>query len=412
MRTLFQFTLLVAAMSLGGCSVFSSSEPAELPIEQASQYDDRQLDALGSQRYAEAQMLQQRRFNDFGDRIDELDAKAKRLQGTMNATAYENGQATAPASEAEAQRIKQYQDASRENQGRAAEEDSKVILKRSILENDRDAQLTSLDVQASREISDLERSADRSKSDLDLRAQQEKAAMDLRVQQDKAAIDLRVDREKASIEVTTSERAAGVRALYAQRKNEISSHTRTQIAALESGATIKKSSVVAPVVTGRAVYTGTTSQPSPAASVVAVTAKPIPAAPAQLRSSPTNTVSVFKPVVGSLNPQASEPQDVVLASGHGGSQAAAGAPVVVDTTRQVFDVLYVYKDKSSWEKFQNYLNAYGVKELFPSSNSKKGEWYIYAGRFYDQATANQRVAFLNKTSSTSHAQIRIKDIPK
>lgn len=76
MRNLFKLTLLAAALSLSGCGSLAE-KPTELTTtEPQSQYDDQIQDALGSQKFVEAQMLYQRRFNDFQSQIEELEKGA------------------------------------------------------------------------------------------------------------------------------------------------------------------------------------------------------------------------------------------------------------------------------------------------------------------------------------------------
>lgn len=213
----------------------------------------------------------------------------------------------------------------------------------------------------------------------------------------------------AEIDRSKQLRIAEVRAQVAEEKTLISSRTRTEIAGLESVATIQKSTVIAPVVTGRKVYTGDSDKPSHASVRPADTAAKSFALASQ--SKPI-TVSTFKPVLEAKPEGNQDDMDVVVATGNSSNRAFAGAPVVQEAkTREVYDVVYVYTDELSWDRFKRYLEAYGITDITSTRNNKKGEWYIFAGRFYDDKTAAQRVDDLNRKTHTSHAKVIKKDIP-
>jgi hypothetical protein len=71
----------------------------------------------------------------------------------------------------------------------------------------------------------------------------------------------------------------------------------------------------------------------------------------------------------------------------------------------------VYKDKTSFETFQNYLRAYGVKDFKAVELKSKGEYVIAAGRYFDAESAASRVLYLNKTTSTNHARVIEQELP-
>lgn len=217
--------------------------------------------------------------------------------------------------------------------------------------------------------------------------------------------------QKADIQRRKQARIDEVKNDLAVESNLITSRTRTQIAGLESATTIEKATVVAPVVTGRRVYSG---EPAKAPENVQVKVAPVARPLASTITTPPVVVAEFKPVVGAESQSKREPQDVILAGGStSGLSSSAGAPVVAEAkTRDVYDVLYTYKDEDSWEKFQKYLKAYGVSDFLASRNSKRGEWYIYAGRFYDEGSASRRVDYLNRLTFTSHAKVKHQQIAK
>jgi ribosomal protein L16/L10AE len=215
--------------------------------------------------------------------------------------------------------------------------------------------------------------------------------------------------QKADLERRKLDRIAQVRSKFAAERNLISSRTRTEIAGLESVATIKKSSVVAPVVTGRKVYTGEPAKNAGAtASSSPAVAKPF----AVDVKTPVTSVTSFMPALEPKKEGKRDVESVVLAGGTSIQNAVAGAPVVEEPkTREVYDVLYVYRDQDSWQKFQKYLRAYGIDDFLASRNNAKGEWYVYAGRFYDTDAAARRVDELNRKTHTSHAKVIKKEIP-
>lgn len=173
MRKIFKLTLLAAALGLVGCGSHTP-KPAELSTVPAqSQFDDRIQDALGTQKYTEAQMLYQRRFNDYQNQIDDLEKKRADLDARLNARAYESGLSDAPASTSEAGRIQEYQAASKASQARVAEASSKMAIQQSLIENRRDKELLQADNRAAQQIADIEISSAKELSTVEDRINQD-----------------------------------------------------------------------------------------------------------------------------------------------------------------------------------------------------------------------------------------------
>lgn len=536
MRNSFKLSLLAAALALAGC-VGGTNKPVELStIGPQSQYDQQIQDSLGDQRTTEAQMLYQRRFNDFQSQINELEEKRRNLDAALNQRAYESGVAEAPASNSEAGRIKEYQEAARASQSRVAEETSKYAIQQSLIENKRDKAILEAESRAAKRISeieiqsskDLQQTEDRLRQDIDgrksfdtaarleeskkfdeqritlllanadaarqanekltsetnalarIRSESEGRIADLNRQiaslqaqlqrtqaEDGRAIALQ--QSKVSGAETESERLAGisqqlksstaaanvsasvpssdfvqvkeselarvrtdaevrktqsisdVNTRLAQEKNDIISHARTEIASISSSTEMAKATVIAPVVTGRAVYADNYTvtaikAPTPPSTSLAPQPKPIPAKTTQAPA-PVLTISRFEPKVNQTPSQLTNDEigGAVIAGGAGvappSAQGGAAPLRVAAKSRPVYEVLYVYKDETSWTKFQQYLQAYGITEFYPSRNNKAGEFLIYCGRYYDEDQAASRVTFLNKTTSTKHAKVRLTQVP-
>ncbi|HFL7941992.1 hypothetical protein IYR97_25760 (plasmid) [Pseudomonas fulva] len=536
MRNVFKLTVMAAALSLAGCGSFAS-KPAELAaIEPQSQYDDRLQDALGSQKYTEAQMLYQRRFNDYQNQIDELERKRRDLDARLNARAYEAGVSDAPASDTEAGRIHEYQEASRASQSRVAEAASKLAIQQSLIENRRDKELLEVESKTAHQIASIEatsakdlsaiedqitqdiegrRSLDsaarleetkrfdeqrftlavanaeaerqaklrfdqesqaleglriesagrlntletqiselkrqiaelesqavkaRSTDDLTLRNQQAKvtlaqaeverlAKLGHELKTSTAGIQAglspsgtdyvqaknsELSRARAEADSRKAQRIADVNAQAARSKTDIIARARTELASLTATTEMAKASVVAPVVTGRSVYSGSSSTtplvaPAPTPSKPVLPLKPSPAAPVL-------TINRFEPKTDSTPTAVSNDEigGAVLAGGRVSAPAAPAsvAPLVVaPKTRTVFDVFYVYKDEGSWLKFQEYLKAYGITDFEPTRSNRAGEYFIYCGRYYDKDEAATRVSYLNQTTSTSNVQVRSTQVP-
>lgn len=537
MRNLFKPSLLAAALALVGC-VGGTNKPVELgTITPQSQYDQQIQDSLGAQKGAEAQMLYQRRFNDYQKQIDELEEKRQNLDAALNARAYESGTAEAPASSSEAGRIREYQEAARASQTRVAEEASKSSIQQSLIENRRDKELLEAESRAAKRISDIEthsskdlqQTEDRLRQDIDgrksfdsaarleeskkfdeqritlllanadaerqtndrltletntlskIRSESEGRIADLdrqiaslqtQLQRVRAEDSRAIAAQESKVSVASSEadRLAGitrqlksstaaanvnvqsqssdfvqvkeselarvrndaesrkanaiadVNSRLAQEKNDIISHARTEIASISARTEMAKAYVIAPVVTGRSVYAdnyGPTSLKTPPlpSSPIGSTAKPLALLkPAQAKA-PTLSITRFEPKLNQTPASITNDEigGSVLAGGASvapPSPMASAAPLrVAPKTRSVYEVFYVYKDEDSWNKFQQYLKAYGINDFEPVRKNKTGEFFIYCGRYYDEDQAASRLTYLNKTTSTKHAKVGETQVP-
>lgn len=208
-------------------------------------------------------------------------------------------------------------------------------------------------------------------------------------------------------------RVAEIKSDLEAQKAGIVARARTDIASLSADAEKAKATVVAPVVTARAVYTGTPK----AAPIPQPMVKAAPAKPLRDTSAPVLTVNRFEPQVKASPsvPTSDELGGDVLAVGAGvqpPAPSASAAPLVIAAkTRSVYDVFYAYKDESSWTKFQNYLRAYGISDFEATHNNAAGEFLIYCGRYYSEEEAGSRVTFLNNKTNTKHVQVRETQVP-
>jgi hypothetical protein len=215
---------------------------------------------------------------------------------------------------------------------------------------------------------------------------------------------------------------AEVNSRLAQEKNDIISHARTEIASISARTELAKAYVIAPVVTGRSVYAdnyGPTSLKTPGLppSPIVPAAKPSPSVkPAQIKA-PTLTITRFEPKLNQKTSSITNDEigGAVLA---GGARVAPPSPVasaaplsVAPKSRSVYEVFYVYKDEDSWNKFQQYLKAYGITNFEPVRKNASGEFFIYCGRYYDEDQAASRLTYLNKTTSTKHAKVSETQVP-
>ena len=208
-------------------------------------------------------------------------------------------------------------------------------------------------------------------------------------------------------------RVAEIKSDLEAQKAGIVARARTDIASLSADAEKAKATVVAPVVTARAVYTGN-PKPAPIRQPVVRAA---PTKPLRDTAAPVLTVNRFEPQVKASPsvPTSDELGGDVLAVGAGvqpPAPSASAAPLVIAAkTRSVYDVFYAYKDESSWTKFQNYLKAYGITDFEATHNNAAGEFLIYCGRYYSEEEAGSRVSFLNSKTNTKHVQVRETQVP-
>lgn len=539
MRNVFKLTLLAAALAASGCSFVQ--KPVEIGmLEPQSQYDDKMQDALGNQKFSEAQMLYQRRLNGFQKDIDDTESKLKSLDAALNARAYESGLAEAPPSDSEAGRISEFQSAARASQSRVAEEASKLTLQQSLIENRRDKDLLEAERKAAKEIGEIEIQAakdlaaaeDRINQDIEGRrsidsavrlkenqrfdeqrftlalanaeserqanqkfvdetallsrlkteaearvAGQELRVVELRRQiaeieaqivqtrsQDAVAVaaqqakvngaqaeaarladissklkssvssgsgiagpqnseyvqakELELSRARGQLEITKSQRIAQINSLLAQEKNSIVARARTEIASSTANTEMSKASITAPVLTGRAVYSGeNVAKPAVATSSPGPTKPLPPVQPRVTKASPVLVINRFEPKVDEAKSAVTNESigGSIIAGGSGltppGPPVASAPLVIAPKSRSVYEVFYVYKDEGSWKKFQEFLRAYGINDFIAEHSNKSGEFFIYCGRYYDDEQAASRVAYLNKTTATKNVQVKQSQVP-
>lgn len=227
------------------------------------------------------------------------------------------------------------------------------------------------------------------------------------------------------------ERASGesaIRAELAAKKTQITNDARSQLAELTVKTEIAKAGVVAPVVTGRAVYSGgygpqpeafAARESNAARTLVAkakeeiqpgALAKSAPIAPpirtVQMKEQqpsvePILIVSQFEPRHKPAN--RNQVEDVVIATG---AQAGGDlSPLVIAPTATTYSVVYRYAEKGTAEKFMAFLRAWGVNDFTYRYSEKLGQHILFMGKYTSKEKAASRVAFLNKTTNTANADI-------
>jgi len=228
----------------------------------------------------------------------------------------------------------------------------------------------------------------------------------------------------ATIAKAASESA--IRSELAEKRTQINNDARSQIAELTVKSEIAKASVVAPVLTNRAVYSGSygdrpaafaatdsksmrefVAKAKTSARPVAI-AKAAPSAPAIQPGQ--NDDSGVAPLIVASNfeprpprPTPGQVDDVVIATG-----VMAGGnlkPLVVAPRATTYTVVYRYAEKGSADKFMEYLRAYGVKDFAYLYSEKLRQHVLVMGKYTSKDQAAGRVAFLNRTTSTSNAQV-------
>ncbi|HDS1721549.1 hypothetical protein NPS53_08570 [Pseudomonas putida] len=228
----------------------------------------------------------------------------------------------------------------------------------------------------------------------------------------------------ASISKAASESA--IRSELAEKRTQINNDARSQIAELTVKSEIAKASVVAPVLTNRAVYSGSygdkpaafaatdskaarefVAKAKTSAKPVAI-AKAAPSAPAiqpgaqeDAGVAPLIVASSFEP--RTPRPSLGQVDDVVIATG-----VMAGGnlkPLVVAPRATTYTVVYRYSEKGSADKFMEYLRAYGVNDFTYLYSDKLRQHVLVMGKYTSKDQAAGRVAFLNRTTTTSNAQV-------
>lgn len=297
---------------------------------------------------------------------------------------------------------------------------------------------------AEQEISRLEAELMATRGELNARKAARIAEVEQRLAADLSRLSQRVALELASkgasheatdAEAVRTSKAQVINAELVASKTEITNEARTQLAELNVKTEIAKANVVAPVVTGRAVYSGSYGEkpqafavkpPAPATAIAsAPLVKPSPKhtsqsvasapsaesrrdhrvatqdEPSSLKGDSVLVVSAFEP--DHQKPARQIVHDVVVSGG----TVAGGAikPLVITPAATTYSVVYRYSDKGSAEKFSAFLRAYGVTDFTYQHSAKLGEHVLFMGRYTSAEQAASRVAFLNKTTATNHAKV-------
>jgi hypothetical protein len=231
----------------------------------------------------------------------------------------------------------------------------------------------------------------------------------------------------ARIDKAVSENA--IRAELAAKKTQINNDARSKLAELTVKTEIAKASVVAPVLTNRAVYSGSygakpeafaARRDAAAVEMVATTktvrkpiSAPLPASEIAAKDKQSGTGVAPLIVASSFEPRKPGPllsnvEDGVVASGvmSGGDLK----PLVIAPTATTYSVVYRYAEKGSADKFMAYLRAYGITDFTYRYSEKLGQHVLFMGKYTNKDQAASRVAYLNKTTSTANAQIVENDL--
>ncbi|MEE8056770.1 MAG: hypothetical protein V3T17_02875 [Pseudomonadales bacterium] len=89
------------------------------------------------------------------------------------------------------------------------------------------------------------------------------------------------------------------------------------------------------------------------------------------------------------------------------AKATSSDVVTIQPARVIYDVVYVYQDKKSRDKFNERLRASGFTDIASFNNTEKAEYYIYVGRFHEKRHAIARRNDLNKKTGSNHLQIKV-----
>lgn len=289
---------------------------------------------------------------------------------------------------------------------------------------------------ASRDVQRLEIELKQATRSIQVRKANQLAEVDQQLSRDLDALSGRLNSMLVSAPAADHENTARIekaasesviRTELAERRTQINNDARTQIAELVVKSEIAKAGVVAPVLTNRAVYSGSYGDRPEAFAArdsastrelvakVKVAIKPVviakaaPTAPAILPGTPDEPSVAPLIIASSFEPKAPRPSpsqvdDVVIASG---VMAGGGSlkPLVVAPSATTYAVVYRYAEKGSADKFMNYLKAYGVNDFTYRYSEKLSQHILLMGKYTSKDQAASRVAFLNKTTSTANAQV-------
>lgn len=253
-------------------------------------------------------------------------------------------------------------------------------------------------------------------------------------------IDQRLERQLSSLGFTSSGetdsslvklRENEVLTELASKKVAITNEARTAIASLKVKSEFAKAQVVAPVVTSRAVYSGDYSAEPKAFAVKPVSSReervvsattPVkPAAPkkpsnmdavaskgnatpatlAETKATPDvepiRVIAKFKPNHNRTDRQ------IISSSVVSSSNISAGnaKPLMIAPQATTYNVIYRYSEKGSAEKYQRFLEAWGVTDFSYAYSSALGEHILLMGKYTDQAKALSRAESLKKLTSTA-----------
>lgn len=227
-----------------------------------------------------------------------------------------------------------------------------------------------------------------------------------------------------------------IRLELASTKTDITNTARSMLAELEMRSEMAKANVVAPVVTSRAVYSGSYGEQT---EVYAARTDSRNQAPAQAiaQTPPKTTTVAIRPAAASIaapaatvlkpetsaiepirvlssfqpNHQQSNRSDVESSVVSVGTVAGGQVqPLVIAPRGTTYNVVYRYAEKGSADKFMAFLKAYGVDDFTYQYSDSLNEHILFMGKFTDKEKAVSRVAFLNKTTNTSNARILENDI--
>lgn len=196
--SVFVLTLLTSAILLSGCS--SSPVPEVGLVEPATQYDNRMLDSLGSQKYTEQQMLHIRKLKSIEHDLDALDDKRKALESSFAISQLEAGAGKLQASDSEAVRMGDYASAAQASQTRIAQGAADHAVQQSVVENDRDRKLLQAELEANRRLVELDQKYTSSIQGANSESEKSRLRAELEVEKAKAE----AQRKKAMIEANST----------------------------------------------------------------------------------------------------------------------------------------------------------------------------------------------------------------
>lgn len=208
MRTPFVLTLLASAICLTGC--FGRNVVEVGTVQPQSQYDDRLLDSMGSQRYTEQQILYTRKVQKFERELEQLEEQRQALQSAIGVSQLEARNGQLSASDDESQRMTDYTSATHASQARLAEETANQSVQQSMIENDRDRKLMRAEIEANQKLGELDQ-----KYQMAIRnAQSDSDRVRLKSELEAEQLKAEAQRQKSMIEADAAREAAGLEQRY------------------------------------------------------------------------------------------------------------------------------------------------------------------------------------------------------